>query len=49
MADQQKTIDQAEALIRRVLGQGFNQDLDADTLRAVAEKVARAVPVRRAA
>ena len=34
----------AEDLVRSVLSKTFNQKVDADTLRSVAEKVAKTIP-----
>jgi hypothetical protein len=40
-----QALAKAEAFVRRVLAKSFNQKVDADTLRAVAEKVSQAVDV----
>jgi len=44
MTKQQK-IENAEAFVARVVTQTFKQKIDPETLRAVAEKLARAVEV----
>ncbi len=44
MTDKEKATSQAEDLVRRVLVESFNQKVDPETLRAVAEKVLQAVP-----
>ena len=44
MTKQQK-IESAEAFVRSVVTQTFKQKIDAETLRAAAEKLARAVDV----
>jgi Zn-finger domain-containing protein len=38
-----KTLEKTEAFVRRVLAKSFNQKVDADTLRAVAEKVSEVI------
>lgn len=36
-------IDDAEAFVRKILQENFNQKVDPETLRSVAEKVSRAI------
>ena len=38
-----KMLTDAEVFVRRVLAKSFNQTIDSDTLRAVAEKVSQVV------
>jgi hypothetical protein len=43
MTKEERSITEAEEFVRRVLSKSFNQHVDAETLRAVAEKVSQAV------
>jgi len=43
MSKKEKSVAKAEAFVRKVLAKSFKQTVDADTLRAVAEKVSQAV------
>jgi hypothetical protein len=43
MAKKNETTKRAEAFVRDVLAKSFNQKVDAETLRTVAEKVVLAV------
>jgi hypothetical protein len=45
MTQKTKSLEAVEAFVARVLKSSFNQKVDAETLRSVAEKVARAVEV----
>lgn len=49
MTDKEKIASQAEDLVRRVLIENFKQNVDEETLHAVAEKVSQAVPANREA
>jgi hypothetical protein len=40
----EKVVKEAEALVRQVLKDSFQQEVDEKTIKAVAEKVSRAVP-----
>lgn len=42
MPTERQSLKQAEEFVRNVLAKSFNQKLDRETLRAVAEKVSRA-------
>lgn len=44
MTKRQAAAREAEKLVRRILVDGFKQKLDAQTLRAVAEKVSLSIP-----
>ncbi len=45
MSYDQKSMAKAEAFVRDVLSKNFNQKVDSETLRTVAEKVSRAVAI----
>ena len=47
MAKKNETEKKAEALVRGVITKNFKQKIDAETLRAVAEKVASVVAMVR--
>lgn len=44
MTNKQRVMKEAESFVQKVLADSFNQRVDADTLRIIAEKVSRAVP-----
>lgn len=46
MTKKEQKMLRVEEFVRNVLAKDFNQKVDPDTLRAVAEKVSRAVEVR---
>ncbi len=45
MTNKKKKIEEAEAFVRKVLKENFNQNVDSETIRTVAEKVSRAVEI----
>lgn len=47
MTEKEKLVIQAEVLVRRVLTEKFQQKIPQETLRAVAEKVARSVSANK--
>jgi hypothetical protein len=45
MPRKKKKMVEVEAFVRKVLKENFNQNVDRETLRSVAEKVSRAIDI----